>query len=321
MAHSKEPVTALTEILADYREGEIPPLTGAHVERWVSQFDKGSQELLLQELSHVLRQTYFSRATVRSLLSSLVYTKKLVGSDPERFWSAANLFNGQGAGTSQANLLGLFSEVLDEEFGFGVTDCGSTSGPLVYLDDGVFSGNRILQDLQQWSSGGVRTGAKVHVIAAAIHTGAKWYVENRLKELKFQWWRMLEIENRKTYKNESSVLWPASVPDDRLVREYEASLRSAGFPPDLRKPVAGRSTIFSSQAGRHALEQEFLKAGCKIREMSSMLNQYQRPLGNIVLKTFGFGTTVVTYRNCPNNAPLALWAGDPWCPLLRRRTN
>ena len=41
----------------------------------------------------------------------------------------------------------------------------------------------------------------------------------------------------------------------------------------------------------------------------------------MILESLGFGSLVVTFRNCPNNAPLALWAGDPWYPLFPRRTN
>jgi hypothetical protein len=44
-------------------------------------------------------------------------------------------------------------------------------------------------------------------------------------------------------------------------------------------------------------------------------------VGNMVLSTLGFGSTIVTFRNCPNNAPLAFWAGDPWYPLFPRKIN
>ena len=39
------------------------------------------------------------------------------------------------------------------------------------------------------------------------------------------------------------------------------------------------------------------------------------------LETLGFGSLIVTYRNCPNNAPLALWVDAPWYPLFPRTTN
>jgi hypothetical protein len=94
-----------------------------------------------------------------------------------------------------------------------------------------------------------------------------------------------------------------------------------------RKPTyrAGASVgalgNFSSADNRDLLEQEFLVKGAYIRTVCPHLNQYQRPLGNSLLETLGFGTTVVTYRNCPNNAPLVFWAGDPWHPLFVRKIN
>jgi hypothetical protein len=39
------------------------------------------------------------------------------------------------------------------------------------------------------------------------------------------------------------------------------------------------------------------------------------------LETLGFGSLIVTFRNCPNNAPLAFWVDSPWYPLFPRTTN
>jgi hypothetical protein len=129
----------------------------------------------------------------------------------------------------------------------------------------------------------------------------------------------VKIENRRSEIRRSDVLRPTRLPDDDQVRAYCASLR---YDVELRPGAEiGTRAFFSSAEGRDLLEQEMLKAGVRIRDMCPYLNEYQRPLGNWVLETLGFGTVVVTFRNCPNNAPLALWAGDPWYPLLPRRTN
>jgi len=87
--------------------------------------------------------------------------------------------------------------------------------------------------------------------------------------------------------------------------------------------------IFSSEEGRQLLERELLMAGMRIRSFSQNPNRALRPLGFSPFG-LGFGSTIVTYRNCPNNAPLALWWGDPekpkshpfskWCPLVPRKT-
>ena len=45
--------------IADYRQGEIPQPSSAHVEQWVNQFDAAVQLPILQEMDHVLKKTYF----------------------------------------------------------------------------------------------------------------------------------------------------------------------------------------------------------------------------------------------------------------------
>jgi hypothetical protein len=108
------------------------------------------------------------------------------------------------------------------------------------------------------------------------------------------------------------------IPNDAPTVKYVQAMK---YQPTLRTAVAQHDSIFSSEEGRATLEQQFLVAGVKIRRISPYLNEYQRPLGNSVLETLGFGTLIATFRNCPNNAPLALWAGNPWHPLFPRRTN
>ena len=68
----------------------------------------------------------------------------------------------------------------------------------------------------------------------------------------------------------------------------------------------GAANLFSSDAAKILLEQEFLKAGVRIRQICPNLGATQRPLGHMTLETLGFGSLIVTYRNCPNNAPLTV---------------
>ena len=133
------------------------------------------------------------------------------------------------------------------------------------------------------------------------------------------WWRAIQLEDQKINTNSSDVLRPVTIPDDDAVNEY---VKAMTHKPHLRTAgQVGGVGIFSSDAGRQLLEQEFLKAGVQIRKLCPQLNKYQRPLGNSVLETLGFGSLIVTFRNCPNNAPLVLWVGEPWYPLFPRTTN
>lgn len=127
------------------------------------------------------------------------------------------------------------------------------------------------------------------------------------------------IENRKGNEN-SEVLWPTDLPDDLDIKAYL---------PFEARPVSGNLGPFSSEQGRQLLERELFSAGMKIRAASKSPDADLRPLGRNKFG-LGFGSMIVTFRNCPNTCPLALWWGDPdadttsplskWYPLFKRKT-
>lgn len=327
MAEKQQLLSSIAETICDYREGDLAAPTPELVERWISQFDAAVQLPILREMDHVLKQTYFSRRGTRKFLSGLFKTEKLVGDDPCTFWKGVEFLDIQGGGASQKEMLALFSKVLSKKCGFGIADCGVAPHAFVYLDDAIFTGNRVRRDFENWITNEAPAEATVHVITIALHSGGQHYANGKIQEaakaagkkINLTWWRAIELEDRRAYTANSDVLRPVSIPEDQAVKAYVAGMR---FPPNLRTAgQIGGNGIFSSDAGRQLLEEEFLKAGVRIRNMCPHLGQYQRPLGNMILDTLGFGSLLVTFRNCPNNAPLALWAGDPWQPLFPRTTN
>jgi len=316
---------SIATTIADYRAGQIAPATPAHVDRWISQFDPVVQLDMLMELDHVLGNTYVPNAQFTSFLKRLSTDANLAGADPRAFWRSANLLDIQRGGRSQTEILGLFSGILSASFGFMAAACGSAGGPYVYLDDASFTGNRIRDDVIAWLPS-APARLTLHVIVMASHEGG-YYARDQInkafkdagKVLDMHWWRGLELENRKSRAVDADVLWPKSIPADQAVQDYIQTFKYA--PTPRTGTSLGRAKIFASDAGRNLLEQELLKAGAQIRLDSPYLNKYQRPLGNMPLETLGFGSTLVTFRNCPNNCPLAFWAGDPWYPLFPRKTN
>ena len=318
---------SLSETITDYRDGEISEPTPDHVERWVDQFDAPVQLPILKEMDHVLKQTYLPKKSVEEFLSSVVVNEKLTGGDPRSYWRSGELLDIQGAGDSQSDMLEMFGDALESKCGLSLDECSGSSGTFVYLDDGVYTGNRVLGDLKSWIESDAADEATVNVVVIALHRGGQYYARTKLKEaskasgktITINWWRCVELEDRRACTYSSDVLRPMELPSDPLVQEYVASLT---YPPNLRTSGSlGKNEFFSSEEGRHMLEQEFLKAGVRIRSMCPYLNNYQRTLGNSVIETLGFGSFIVTFRNCPNNAPLVLWAGDPWYPLFPRKTN
>jgi hypothetical protein len=320
-------LNSIVGTVADYRNGEIDAPTPRHVDTWIRQFDGEVQVPMLEELDHVLKQTYTSKATVQEFLSSLVKNRALAGGDPCSFWETVKFLDTQTKGNSQREMLQMFGSLLQDECGLEIDDCGGDPVAYLYLDDGVFTGHTIRNDIISWIQSDAAQDARVHVVAMALHRLGQYYAETGIKQaaqdagkkIDVRWWSGVEVEDRKTYVNSSDVLRPTSLPDDELTQEYVRGLTHA---PVLRRPGSvGKSKFFSSEEGRHLLEQELLKAGARIRSRCPYLNVYQRPLGDMVLETLGFGSLLVTFRNCPNNCPLAFWAGDPWYPLFPRKTN
>jgi len=327
MSQQNALLESIADTIADYREGQIPRPTPAHVEKWISQFDAGVRLPILQEMDHVLKKTYFSKDRVLDFLRGLLNAKDVTGNNPRAFWENAHFLNIQQSGSSQVEMLRLLDRILREEFGLSITNPGADSNEFVYLDDGIFSGNRIRTDLKLWIADLAPNVARVHVITMVQYTNGRHYAKTSITQLKETtrkdidtfWCTGILLENRRGFKNSSDVLWPVGLPDDVETREYAKRLRPS---PEFRRAgQIGKNKLFSSDSARQILENEFLKTGVKIRRICPLLGEYQRPLGNMRLNSLGLGSLVVTYRNCPNNAPLALWAGNPWYPLFRRVTN
>lgn len=319
MTERSDRSAAIAGVIRDYRAGEIAEPTPDHVERWISQFDQAVQVPMLRELDFVLRRTYVSRARAQEMLSSIARNY------PCDFWRDAHILSIQQNGHSQAEMRELLLPILREQCGAGISYQGSPGGTFVYLDDAIFTGNRAIEDLARWTQGPAPAKATLHIIAFAIYRGGDYWIDQNAARWKsgkeiahsYRRFRRFSFENRRSYRNQSDVLWPTA-------EVYSAE----GFEP--RYPVAGSSRIFSSEEGRQLLEREFFNAGRKIQGFASNPSSVLKPLGFYQFNP-GFGALFVTYRNCPNNCPLALWYGEPeryppshplgrWYPLFSRKT-
>jgi hypothetical protein len=299
----------------------------AHVDRWISQFPAAVRDPILTELLHVFGHTYFTCANVQTFIDSIVINTDFAGSNPCQFWQGVKVLNLQTAGNSQKDMIALLEQSLQRQCGLTLKSCGITPHTYLYLDDVLFSGGRIRSDLVKWVTGAAPQKAKLAVLVIGSHNLGEWYSGNKIveaaqaagKTIDLRWWRAASFEDRKSEIDSSDVLRPTAIPADPGTQAYVSELKQA---PIIRT-VGGKSPlgIFSGEAGRHVLEQEFLVAGVRVRGMCPHLNEFMRPLGNMLFESLGFGSMIVTHRNCPNNAPLVFWAGDPWYPLFPRKTN
>jgi len=327
---------SIAKTTADYRKGEIAAPTPEHVDRWVAQFEVSAQLPILAEVDHVLKCTYFSQREVECFIAHLIINKELAGTDPCAYWRSVNFLDIQKNGHSQRDMLSIFGKILKEKCGIAIGDCGSKCGEYIFLDDAIFSGSRVRSDLDPWIQTKAPAKATVHVVTIALYTGSEWTfrvplaesIKNSKKNIVIKRWRAIELENQKVNKDTSEVFWPVEIPSYPDVQAYVKSQQKFAFV--TRTPGSKtKHPIFSSEAGRQLLELHFLSAGVKIRGFCNNPKPILRPLG-FGLFGLGFGSTIVTFRNCPNNAPLAMWWGDPdavgdhpfskWYPLFPRKT-
>ena len=326
-------VSSIVARVADFREGQIPRIDAARVLAWCNQFEESNRPTILRETDRLLQRTYLPQATVRLFLRNLTVAPKLVGPNPEQFWRSVGFLRIQQTGASQLDMLALLEDGLREKFSITTQSASSTSNTYLYLDDVLYSGNRIKNDILTWVVANDIRDATVHVVCIAIYTGGLWNAKsNLLSALSPRRVRVIFDaanygESRRARAKDAEVLWLRSVPEkDANVDKWKATLKRNDW--FFARPAGGRgsSELFTSEESRHIVEQAFFKNGAYIWSLSENPQPTMRPLGYSVLETPGFGATLMTYRNCPNNAPLALWWGDPqghgpisrWTPLLPR---
>ena len=322
---------SLAGAIADYREGQVPPRTPPVIDEWLRQFPLPAQLPILRELDHVFRRTYFSRAKVEARLRDLATMEVQAGINPKDFWPSAHLLNIQRGGQSQRDITAMFSQIFRDEHGFDLQPPADASTfvydatTFVYMDDFSGTGGRLRSDLEPWIEDAAPSTADLHIVLMVRHKRGTNYNRERLqdairesgKSITITWWPSVQIEDRREHLADSEILWPSEIPNDEMVHHFVSSLR---YHPILREGIpSGPNRVFSSEEGRHVLEQQLLVRGEHIRLANLNLRGFQRPLGNTVLETVGPGSMVVFFRNCPNTTPLALWASDP--PLFPRRPN
>ena len=345
----------IADTISDYRKDDgIRPRTADDVGRWAAQFDNADQLPILEEMAHILNRMYFSKAKVREFIRAVVPGPKLTGVDPAAFWRGAEILDLQLAGSrSQRDMLALFDEELRAAYGFGKDACKGGGKTFVYLDDGVFSGNTAKNDIKNWlEKDKPQSGFVLHVAVIAPYKSGVDYVKataNGKGQIKVNClndglsgdfgvipnWRKGK-EGSHNHPDNVGVLWPRCLPSDSRVRadpradphvakwaRREEEESAEGDPStDIARPEGKSPKFFKSEHGRHVLEQAFLRKGAYFcsQDRITERNKHTRPLGNQVWRGWGFGAMFVTYRNCPNNCPLALWwEHDDWVPLFPRR--
>jgi hypothetical protein len=309
----------LATLVAEYQGGKYQASADARVKLWLTGFASALRTPIAEELAHVLGLAFLSHKQAVSSVRRWLKRPSEVSWGLVETWNDATFLSVQTAGGSQRALMKLLdaeAAKLDQQ---PVSAC-TGSKLFVYVDDVSVHGMRLLKDLKPWIKNKAPRKGELLVLLQRRRFGNQEYLNEQLmdcafdagKTMRVNWWVDLEFSSDDCYS-------PMALPDDPDLTHY---LKDSGVSPQLRTSD-GVGQYFSSEAGRELLEREFLLAGVRVLEANPNLSpkKYMRPLGNTIWKGLGLGVPIVTWRNCPNSAPLCLWAEGHVPPLFPREAN
>lgn len=332
----------IAEILAGYELAPRGGMNSAHVGRWIEQFEERDKLFILEQTLALLRNAYISKDDYVEKINNILRTTS------NKFIIRESAFlNIQEAnrGTSQRDLLTLLETQASGfcELGIVVLSRDSTNqsvsqfNSFIYFDDVCFSGNKALSDITWFVEHFNLSNVTIRVCFLGTHRYATYMIETTLAR-RFQGRNITLLikengflktrENRVRYSSSSEVFWlrkngidlPGWIQHPEIYTSREGSERTHFRSND----------IFHNKADRYRFEYALTKAGFYILQQSQNPAQILKPLGFSTFPGLGFGGTIFTYRNCPNNTPLAFWWGrferdgipnralDCWYPLMRR---
>lgn len=327
-----EYIQKIYDIILDYRKDDNLNFDYNHIYRWIDQFDKSVHLPILRELSYILSKCYFSEKRVENYLNNIINSEIICGSNLVTFWNNATLLNIQKYGSSQKDILKIFYKLLHSN-GLFPNISNNYSNNIIYLDDFLYHGNRIFRDIEALIPY-LQNNTFINIIVIGGYKYGIYNTEKRLqklildsnKNINFKIWKFIELQNTQSMIDQADIYYPCEIPNNNIINNI-LSKDKFQFRPRNKDSYIG--SIFNNNEDRKIIEEQFLLAGAKIISLSNNPHPSLRPLG-ISGYGLGFGSTIVTYRNCPNNAPLALWWGSndydknhplsQWYPLFPRKT-
>lgn len=343
MSNRDEHIIQIANTIKNYRQGELRyPLDESHVERWVSQFERDEQEIVLQETNSLLTKCYFNKKTVKEFLVDVITSTALWDNDDTiEEINYTQFLQIQRKGSSQALMLELLDHLLFNHFNTRLSvDQTNETTRYLYLDDCLFSGNTLRRDLERWISS-AQDGCKLDIVFLATYSSGKYYIANKVlnelchsKGIQYRIWAYKQLNNFSNDWYNYDCLWPKEV-DDQNVTDFIVKLKEQaaqnGWPIRLFREREFNSPLFTDNKSREIFEQAMLKAGAYIYSCCANPKQSMKPMGYDFFNSLGFGAFFATFNNISNNSPLAFWWGDPyadkshpfskWYPLIPRKAN
>ncbi len=336
-------LASLSQTISDYSANQSISMTPDHIEKWLSQFDREDQPIILHEMDFIMKRYYFSRKRTKHCVQSFIQT--LIGSEkPEEILPHIKFLHTHQSGNSQQAMLDLVDEILLEKYNLTLADSDTKNiKNYVYMDDAIYTGNKIRYDnvLQSTHSSLVTSYNTLTIYVIASHSFGARYASNHIKSSYYKFsaklYTSFTIEDARISRPHIEVAWPEYIENNALIDAYSSCLSTSSGRKLANSQIFRYATntfqerLFSSVHARKVVEQAFLVKGIELIQNNASKAPSIRPLGFMKLASLGFGTFFVTYRNIANNCPLVLWWGNPnysanhplgkWYPLFYRQTN
>ena len=292
-----------------------------HVRSWLEQFEVAERGDLARITSYLLDNCFIDEAQEIEYIDSL-FMDSLINQQG----LVARPLCIQGNGRSQRDLVAIYDRLVHQK------SLAYNPNLYIYLDDVMFSGGRVYNDLSNYLAR-LNTSTEIVICLNSVHTLSLWKCQQKLQKklnelykrnivVKIYWKIARQLENRLYRNNYSDILWP-----------MEGTLNLSGLVGyklvDYKYRTGFNSSIiFNNNNDRLFLEKICLKYGYQILERCNSPHETSKPLGNSFYG-YGFGGLIFNYRNCPNSVPLIFWWGSndadnplykQWYPLMPRRT-
>lgn len=347
----EEKINKIVEIIGDYRIDDISwlyktKINNEYVGKWVNQFDELDREFLVDELLHLLPNSYLTKENTLRITSTEfeIISKGFGYEDVNSFLDETKFLDCQSAGKSQKVFLSLIEGVLQEKYNRTLASCGTSNiKNWFYTDDVLASGGtfreEIINEIENYGTDEF-INSKINIIGSFVilHDWAtknvKFAIDKKLNTKlgdRIRFYRVAEIENYPIINFYNSNpkfnhVYPIQTEDGNQVLNFIQENLSNGY--DFRnEQYAFRNTdypkeetFFSSPENRIRYENILLKKGFEIMQSIENITAVSlRPLGmtNPSNKTLGTGTHFFTWRNISNTCPIVFWWGsNDWTPLF-----
>lgn len=345
-----ELIDKIHNIIKDYRREDLgflyrTEITHEHIKSWIKQFDKEDRKFFLSELLHILPKSYLSKDNTLDIIRKEfeVYKKDFGYDSVTDFLKETKFLKCQPAQKSQNILLDFTNDILKENYGMTLDECGQ--GEIknwMYIDDVLASGKTFKEDIleeiekfgkDEFKDSGIRIISTFYILHSWGAKNVAFSLEQKLKyKVNLKLYRVSEIDNNPHihpfYHSSPKFnhVYPKECDtgkefldfiEDAFERDYNMTNEKFAFRnPDYPK----KEKFYSSPENRERYESIVLNKGVEIiNRIENLQARSLRPLGMTPpgWKTLGTGSHFFTWRNISNTCPLIFWWGtNDWQPLF-----